>query len=79
MNRAGLSFSLSVNHLADRSQEELAMMRGHKKTHVHRKAQPFPSEIHSIATPDSIDWRLYGVYILNLLGCMGSQNRSMHV
>ncbi|TRZ00462.1 hypothetical protein DNTS_033225 [Danionella cerebrum] len=59
-NRAGLSFSLSLNHLADRSQEELYMMRGRKKTHVHRKAQPFPTEILSIATPDSVDWRLYG-------------------
>lgn len=61
MNRAGLSFSLSVNHLADRSQKELSMMRGCQRTHkVHRKAQPFPSEIRSIATPNSVDWRLYG-------------------
>lgn len=60
MNRAGHSFSLSVNYLADRSEAELAVMRGSKGKRTYRKAKPFPSEIRSVATPDSIDWRLYG-------------------
>lgn len=62
MNRAGLSFSLSVNHLADRSEAELAVMRGSKGRRTHRKAQPFPSDIRSVAVPDSVDWRLYGAF-----------------
>ncbi|KAB5530907.1 hypothetical protein PHYPO_G00134760 [Pangasianodon hypophthalmus] len=60
MNRAGLSYSLSVNHLADRSEEELAMMRGGKQRKTPNKAQPFPTELRSLTLPDSLDWRLYG-------------------
>ncbi|KAL6457039.1 hypothetical protein MHYP_G00340020 [Metynnis hypsauchen] len=60
MNRAGLSFSLSVNHLADHSQAELAVMRGRRPKKTPNNAQPFPTELRSIATPDSLDWRLYG-------------------
>lgn len=62
MNRAGLSFSLSVNYMADRSEAELAVMRGSKGRRTYRKAQPFPSEICSVAIPDSVDWRLYGAF-----------------
>ncbi|KAI5091760.1 hypothetical protein C0J45_18966, partial [Silurus meridionalis] len=60
MNRAGLSYSLSVNHLADRTEKELAMMRGVKLRKTPNKAQPFPTELRSLTLPDSLDWRLYG-------------------
>lgn len=60
MNRAGLTFSLTVNHLADRSVEELAVIRGAKGRKTPNKAQPFPTELCSVAIPDSLDWRLYG-------------------
>ncbi|KAI7798783.1 hypothetical protein IRJ41_015825 [Triplophysa rosa] len=60
MNRAGLSFSLSVNYLADRSEAELAVMRGSKGRRTPRKARPLPADIRSVAIPDSMDWRLYG-------------------
>ncbi|XP_036422410.1 digestive cysteine proteinase 1-like [Colossoma macropomum] len=60
MNRAGLSFSLSVNHLADHSQAELAVMRGRRRKKTPNNAQSFPTELRSVATPDSLDWRLYG-------------------
>ncbi|XP_047663956.1 digestive cysteine proteinase 2-like isoform X2 [Tachysurus fulvidraco] len=59
-NRAGLSYSLSVNHLADRTEKELAMMRGGKQRKTLNKAQPFPTELRSLNLPDSLDWRLYG-------------------
>jgi hypothetical protein len=32
MNRKGLSYTLAVNHLADKSDEELAILRGKKKS-----------------------------------------------
>ncbi|XP_030644895.1 digestive cysteine proteinase 1 [Chanos chanos] len=61
MNRAGLSFSLSLNHLADRSERELAVLRGKQRAKTPKtRAQPFPSELRSVQLPDSLDWRLYG-------------------
>jgi len=66
-NRAGLNFSLAVNHLADRTQSELKMMRGLKKTpgfHGGRQYQvPLkmgPGAESRKAAPDSWDWRLKG-------------------
>lgn len=60
-NRAGLSYSLSINHLADHTEEELAIMRGGKHRKTQNKAQPFPTELRSLSLPDSLDWRLYGM------------------
>ncbi|XP_076864996.1 digestive cysteine proteinase 2 [Brachyhypopomus gauderio] len=60
MNRAGLPFSLSVNHLADRTQGELAVMRGGKGRKTPNNAQAFPTELLSVTPPDTLDWRLYG-------------------
>lgn len=62
MNRAGLSYSLSVNHLADRTEKELAMMSGRKRRKTLNKAQPFPTELRSLNLPDSLDWRLHGMF-----------------
>lgn len=60
MNRAGLSFSLSINHLADRSQDEMAVMRGRQGRKTPNNGLPFPTELRSVTPPDSLDWRLYG-------------------
>ncbi|XP_033736664.1 digestive cysteine proteinase 1-like [Pecten maximus] len=60
-NRAGLSFSLAVNHLADKSVEELSMMNGFRRTPGHHGGLPFDKTKYSVKdTPVSWDWRLYG-------------------
>lgn len=62
-NRAGLTYNLAVNHLADRTEEEMRVLRGriwdsslgynggsaHHYTHQQLEE-----------APDSLDWRLYG-------------------
>uniref|UniRef100_A0AAY4DXH4 Peptidase C1A papain C-terminal domain-containing protein n=1 Tax=Denticeps clupeoides TaxID=299321 RepID=A0AAY4DXH4_9TELE len=58
-NRAGLSYSLSLNHLADRSAAEVAVLRG-SRTGTPNRGRPFPAELRSVSPPDSLDWRLYG-------------------
>ena len=60
-NRAGLTFTLGVNHLADKSGEELKLMNGYRHTPGDHGALVFdPSNIDMVSLPDSIDWRLYG-------------------
>ncbi|KAJ6663436.1 hypothetical protein lerEdw1_009515 [Lerista edwardsae] len=60
-NRANLSYKLSVNHLADHTAEELAVLRGRLETGVSNSGWPFPSQAYSdLALPESLDWRLYG-------------------
>lgn len=58
-NRQGLSYTLAVNHLADRSPAELAVLRG-RRFQTLNKGQPFPAELRSVTPPESLDWRLYG-------------------
>ncbi|XP_046875883.1 digestive cysteine proteinase 1 [Hypomesus transpacificus] len=61
MNRAGLSFSLALNPLSDRSDTELAAMRGSKRGKTPNKGLPFLSQLYAgVQVPDSLDWRLYG-------------------
>ncbi|XP_073986481.1 C1 family peptidase 26-29-p [Rhodnius prolixus] len=64
-NRAKLGFTLSVNHLADRSEDELKALRGRRYSVDNNGASPFPYsavEVQSISAdlPDQFDWRLYG-------------------
>lgn len=60
-NRAGLSYKLDVNHLADRSDEEMRLMRGRKRTSGYNGGAPFDKSKYSVKdTPAEIDWRLYG-------------------
>lgn len=64
-NRAGKSYSLGVNHLADRTADELRAIRGFKSSLVHNGGQPFPysdKEMRRLEDhlPDQHDWRLYG-------------------
>lgn len=64
MNRANLGYSLAVNHLADKTETELKVLRGKQYTKLDgpNGGLEFPynveEEIKNI--PDSIDWRLYG-------------------
>lgn len=61
MNRAGLSFSLAVNSLSDRSVPELARMRGRQRGKTPNRGLPFPTQLYAgVQVPESLDWRLYG-------------------
>ncbi|XP_005529723.1 PREDICTED: digestive cysteine proteinase 1-like [Pseudopodoces humilis] len=60
-NRAALSYTLALNHLADRTPQELAALRGRRRSGTPNNGLPFPSELHaSIILPESLDWRMYG-------------------
>ncbi|XP_053254615.1 digestive cysteine proteinase 2-like [Podarcis raffonei] len=60
-NRANLSYKLAVNHLADHTPEEMAVMRGRLKTGEPNQGWPFPAQGYdNLTLPESLDWRLYG-------------------
>ncbi|XP_061452508.1 digestive cysteine proteinase 2-like [Rhineura floridana] len=60
-NRANLSYKLAVNHLADHTTEEMAVLRGRLKTGEPNKGWPFPTQgYNDLTLPESLDWRLYG-------------------
>lgn len=62
-NREHLGFSLGVNHLTDRTQDELKALRGHKPSGVYNGGKPFPYELDEDTLadlPDDYDWRLFG-------------------
>ncbi|CAG9131173.1 unnamed protein product [Plutella xylostella] len=63
-NRAGRSFTVAVNHLADKTDEELAVLRGRTYGGPNR-GLPFPYsdsivEEESDKLPSEHDWRLFG-------------------
>jgi hypothetical protein len=63
INRKGLSYRLGVNHLADRTDDELKVLRGRLYTKGYNGANAFPyseKDVSSAELPDTIDWRLYG-------------------
>ncbi|XP_033013777.1 digestive cysteine proteinase 1-like [Lacerta agilis] len=60
-NRANLSYKLALNHLADLTEDEIAVMRGKLKTTAPNNGLPFPEEMYvGLILPESLDWRLYG-------------------
>lgn len=60
-NRAALSYTLSLNHLADRTEQELAALRGRRRSGTPNHGLPFPTELYAgIILPESLDWRMYG-------------------
>lgn len=61
-NRAKLGYSLTVNHLADKTEEEMRALRGFKSSGVYNGGKPFPYDINKLKddVPDQYDWRLYG-------------------
>lgn len=60
-NRAGLSFSLAMNSLSDRTMPELLAMRGRKSRNYPNNGLPFMAENYNgLEVPESVDWRLFG-------------------
>ncbi|XP_065506708.1 counting factor associated protein D-like isoform X2 [Caloenas nicobarica] len=60
-NRAALSYTLALNHLADRTAQELAALRGRRRSGDPNNGQPFPSRLYTgLILPESLDWRMYG-------------------
>lgn len=60
-NRAALSYSLALNHLADRTPQEMAALRGRRRSGDPNHGLPFPAEHYTgIILPESLDWRMYG-------------------
>jgi hypothetical protein len=64
INRKGLSYRLAINHLADKSDDELKALNGRLRTSKNNKPNnglPFDmSKYKNKALPDSFDWRIYG-------------------
>ncbi|GFQ73482.1 counting factor associated protein D [Trichonephila clavata] len=60
MNRAGLSYALKINHMADYNDFEIRRIRGRLASTGYNGGKPFPKEEFSENIPDSLDWRLYG-------------------
>ncbi|XP_019368054.1 PREDICTED: digestive cysteine proteinase 1-like isoform X2 [Gavialis gangeticus] len=60
-NRANLPYKLALNHLADRTPEEMAVLRGRLKSGARNNGHPFPAHRYRrLILPESLDWRLYG-------------------
>ncbi|XP_066590345.1 digestive cysteine proteinase 1 [Prorops nasuta] len=61
-NRANKGYQLASNHLSDRNEFELSLLRGKQYTKGYNGGQSFPHDIEkdSADVPDSWDWRLYG-------------------
>ena len=61
-NRAKLTYTLAINHLADRTEDELKSLRGFKSSNIYNGGQAFPYSLEKMAEqlPEQYDWRLYG-------------------
>ncbi|XP_075765252.1 digestive cysteine proteinase 1-like [Pelodiscus sinensis] len=60
-NRANLPYKLALNHLADRTPEETAVLRGRQQDQPPSNGQPFPwASYAGLNLPESLDWRLFG-------------------
>ncbi|CAN8001711.1 unnamed protein product, partial [Ixodes hexagonus] len=60
-NRANRGYTVDVNHLADRSSDELVYLRGRLQSRAPTNALSFPEDkFTSSDLPDQVDWRLYG-------------------
>ncbi|XP_055628092.1 digestive cysteine proteinase 1 [Toxorhynchites rutilus septentrionalis] len=61
-NRANKGFTVTVNHLADRTDEELKALRGFKSSNTYNGGQPFPYKVKDLVAdlPESLDWRISG-------------------
>ncbi|CAH1773564.1 unnamed protein product [Owenia fusiformis] len=60
-NRAGLTYRLKVNHLADRFDHELKYTRGYRHTPGYHGGLAFNKDQYNLRDlPESVDWRLYG-------------------
>ena len=65
MNRAGLSYNLAVNHLADMTSEERRVLRGRRSSTGYNGGLPFHMKEGDLQdAPDTIDWRIYGGWLM---------------
>ena len=61
-NRAGLTYRVALNHLADLSKEELVVMRGRRPSKGYNGGLPFKKEHFNLKDiPDYLDWRNHGL------------------
>ncbi|KAG5893241.1 hypothetical protein JTB14_013403 [Gonioctena quinquepunctata] len=61
INRQNRGYTLAVNHLSDKTEAELEVLRGKTYSGVYNGGQPFPHDnIDWEILPDQFDWRLYG-------------------
>lgn len=63
MNRQKLTYSLAVNHLADKTEEELRALRGYRSSsNQYNGGNEFPYDVDALKAdlPDQFDWRIYG-------------------
>lgn len=52
---------MAINHLADKTDTELKMMRGFHRTKNYKGGLPFnKTEFANVEIPDQWDWRLLG-------------------
>lgn len=71
-NRAGLSFSLALNSLSDRTMSEVFTMRGRKQRKTPNGGLPFPLKFYEgLKVPDSLDWRLSGTKLQSGISVTG--------
>ncbi|XP_023178232.1 digestive cysteine proteinase 1 [Drosophila hydei] len=61
-NRAKLTYKLAVNHLADKTEEEMRARRGYKSSGGYNSGKPFPYDVNKFKDeiPSQYDWRLFG-------------------
>lgn len=60
-NRAGLSYTLGLNSLSDRTVSELSTMRGRKQRKTPNNGLAFSfKQYGNVIVPESLDWRLSG-------------------
>lgn len=62
-NRAALSYKMKLNRFADRTDEELRVLRGRRHTKGYNGGLPFPAPgltSSNQAIPTSVDWRIMG-------------------
>lgn len=89
-NRQGLSYSLAVNHLADKTDLEMKTMRGYYYTPGDHGGLAFNKSQYSLKDlPSQVDWRLYGknnavmnlnmLYIVNVSSLIKHTQRKLGV
>ena len=59
-NRQNLGYRLKINHLADRHDSELKMLRGRQQTKGYNGGKPFNPSVMFGDVPDFVDWRIKG-------------------
>lgn len=61
-NRQHTGFYMAINHLADRTEKELKVLRGRRTTtHGYNGGLPYKPDMSTINdVPDTIDWNLRG-------------------